>query len=792
MKKILLAVISIIAVLIVGAVIFINSFNKKPLPDYNQNLSLKNLSAEVEVYRDEDAIPTIVAQNEEDLYRAAGYIVASDRLWQMDLIRRATQGRLSEIFGADLFKTDLMLRSLQINAKSDMIYEELTDEQKKVLAAYADGVNQFINQNENKLPIEFKILGYKPDEWTAQNSLNIIGYIAWDLVTAWGNEITLYKIQQVTDSATFRQFIPNFDSSMTIYDLVSSDSTDVSNPISTMGQTISNLGIVPFMASNNWVVNGQKSATGSPILCNDMHLGFGIPGIWYQMHFVVDGKINVTGLSIPGAPGIVAGHNDSIAWGMTNVMLDGSDFYIETLNDDSTKYLLNGEWKDLRIDTEKIITKDGDTLNGTIKYTHRGAIVSDFKHTNKAISMHWIGNEFSNEFAGIYKLNRASNWQEFRDACKNFGAVSQNIVYADVNGNIGLQLTGTVPIRKVPGYVLLPGDTTKYDWSGFVDFDSLPRVYNPDCGYIASANNKSSNNVDFYITQYYFQDFRCRRIVQMLTAKDKLSVEDMKDIQTDQNSALAQDILQDEIFEISGLNLDDPLYQKSLEILTQWDGNMTAEGVAPLIFEQFNILFIKNAVEDEITADIYKDFDNSKVLLNNILLKLFKDKSSPLFDNVNTPNKVENITDIVKLSYQETLDTLRNQLGDNINSWEFQRLHTLTLSHPLSKVKILDKVFKLNRGPYGVGGSNHTVSPYSYSFAGNFKVIHGASHRHIFTVDNWENSQTIIPTGESGIPASPFYCNQTERYLLGIYHNDFFSVDNVKNNAKFKMTFKPE
>ncbi len=790
MKKTLIIIGTVIIILIIGILVFLHNFSHKPLTDYNKNVALSGLTADVQVYRDENGIPQIVAENEADLYRAAGYVTAEDRLWQMDLIRRATQGTLSEIFGKKFVKTDLLLRALNITQKSEMIYSELSQKQKKALEAYADGVNQYIKDNPSKLPIEFKILGYKPKPWTPQNSLNVIGYIAWDLVMAWNNEITLYEIQQRVDSSLFAYFIPNFDNDSVIYHVSPKISADIKTPLSTMGATILKLGIVPFMASNNWAVDGKKSSNGSPILCNDMHLGYGIPGIWYQMHLIVKNKMNVTGVSIPGAPAIVSGHNDSIAWGMTNVMLDGTDFYIETLNKDSTKYLLNGKWKNLKIVKEKIATKEGDTVILPLRYTHRGPIISQFKHiSDKAISMHWIGYEKSNEYAGVYELNHAKNWNDFLQACKNFGAVSQNIIFADTKGNIGIKLTGLIPIRKIPGFYILPGDTTLYDWTGFVPFDKLPVEYDPKDHFLASANNKSSNNVNYYISQYYYQDYRYRRIAEMLRAKKKISEKDMQAIQTDQHSKMADDLLPKMIFELGKLNLKTPEFKKIMTYLNAWNGDMKAQELAPLFFEQFNILFIKNSVEDELGDKIYAQFIKSKILANNILKNLWNDTDSPLFDNINTKNKKENIDDIAALTFKETIDTLKSQLGDDIDSWQYQKLHTLTLEHPLAKVKILNFIFNLNRGPFGVGGSNHTISPYNYSYSKPFDVTSGASERHIYTANNWSNSLTIIPTGESGIPASKFYCDQTDRYIANKYHKEYFSLKQVKKNYKFKMTF---
>jgi len=403
--------------------------------------------------------------------------------------------------------------------------------------------------------------------------------------------------------------------------------------------------------------------------------------------------------------------------------------------------------------------------------------------------MHWIGYEKSDEFSGVYELNHAKNWGDFLNACKNFGAVSQNIIYADTKGNIGIKLTGTVPIRKIPGYYLLPGDTTLYDWTGFVPFDKLPVEYNPKNGYLASANNKSSNNTDFYISQYYYQDYRYSRIVQMLSEKKKISIEDMMKIQSDQHSLMAEKFLPKMIFELGKLNLKTEEYSKIMTYLKSWNCNMDPQSVAAMFFEQFNILFIRNTVNDELGDEIFGELIKTKILSNNILTNIWDDKDSPLFDNILTKDKIENIDDIALLTFNQTIDSLKSKIGNNVDSWEYQKLHTLTLAHPLAKVKILDFVFNLNRGPFAVGGSNHTVSPYSYPYNKPFAATAGASERHIFSLENWSNSKTIIPTGESGIPVSKFYCDQTDRFIKNQYHDEFFSISDIKKNYKFKMTF---
>jgi penicillin amidase len=476
---------------------------------------------------------------------------------------------------------------------------------------------------------------------------------------------------------------------------------------------------------------------------------------------------------------------------MTNVMLDGSDFYIETLNEDSTKYLFNGEWKDLIIKQQKIATKEGDTIVLPLKFTHRGPIISKFKNLNKAVSMRWIGYEFSNELKGIYLLNKAHNWNDFLQACKNFGAVSQNIVFADYQGNIGIKLTGLVPIRKTAGYFLFRGDTSEFDWNGFVNFDSLPVIHNPECGYVVSANNKSSNDVDFYISQYYYPDYRYNRIADLLSQNDSIDVNYMAMVQTDQYSVLAKKITPIMLDFFSKNPVDIPEYQEVINKIQSWNYVLNANSVAALFFEQFNIFLVKNSVQDELGNDLFAKFDNLKILMNNMIENLWLQKYPELYDNISTPEK-ETFDDIMKISFIQTIDTLKKQLGNNVENWQYGRLHTFTLHHPLAKVKILNKLFNLNKGTYAVGGSNHTVSPYSYSYDNNFKVSHGASQRHIFDFGDWNNSFTVIPTGESGVPTSDFYCDQTEMYVADKYHKDIFDLQSVIENAKFKMKFSPQ
>ncbi len=788
MKKIFITLGILLLVVIFGSIVFIHIFTHKPLPNYDETIKLSGLNDTVEIYRDKYGIPHIFAKNDRDLYVALGYITAMDRLWQMDLIRRATQGRLAEIFGKDFADIDYKFRMLQISEKSQKLWLILDDTLKNILTAYAEGVNLYIENNP--LPIEFKILGYKPEKWEPENSLNLVGYMAWDLGMAWGNEITLYKIKQVIADSLFVAFLPNFDNDSVIYETFGQlPENQLTNNAWAFAETAEKLGLTPFRASNNWAVSPGKSTTGGAILCNDMHLGFSIPGIWYQVH-IVSPNVNTTGVLIPGAPVIVAGHNQDIAWGMTNVMLDDADFYVETLNSDTTKYLCDGKWLDLKIKTLKIATKEGDTIVKKLYFTHRGPIISYFKGLDKALSMAWIGYQMSNEVKALYLLNHAKNWNDFRKAASLFGSVAQNLIFADKNGNIGIQLTGFVPKRKTDGWKILPGDTTLYDWKGFIPFDSLPYEFNPPRGFVASANNKSARNLPYYISIYFYNDYRFDRIYQFLDSKDKLSADDMKNLQGDFNSILAKEMLPQIISNLENAKPSHPLAQKAIEILKNWNGEMAANKPAPLIFDQFYMEFVKCAVSDELGSQLFKEMFDSKFITDRVYRYIWQHPDCELVDNITTPEK-ENFAELVAAAFDKTLDTLQKQLGNNIENWKFSDIHTFTLEHPLASVKILDKIFDLNRGPYLVGGSFHTVSPYSYNFNTNYKVNHGASQRHIFITNNWDASQTVIPTGESGQPASPHYCDQTIMYINNIYHDDPFSKQAVMNSAEYKTVFVP-
>ncbi|MBN1181478.1 MAG: penicillin acylase family protein [Bacteroidales bacterium] len=792
-KAFLKILLLIIVLCIIAGAIYVKRIAKRGLSEYDGEMILKGLYDNVTVYRDSFAIPHIYALNQHDVYMATGYLLAQDRLWQMDLLRRVTQGRISEIFGKDFADTDWLLRSLNYTAKSQILLDSLDKPLKLAMEAFAEGVNAYIEENSKNLPVEFTVLKYKPEKWEPLHSLNLIGYMAWDLKSGWCN-LVLEEIRQKVDEELFLQLIPiwNDSASVVIPDYMKNLSLNgMSGKLQAAIQPLSDLGLEVFSASNNWAVSGQKSVTGKPILANDMHLGYNVPGVWYQIHQIVKDSLNVTGVLLPGQPLIIAGHNDSIAWGMTNTYVDNLEFYAESVSElDSNKYRFNGEWKDMKIVEEMIITKEGDTIIKNIRYTHRGPVMSDIKPSvDYVLSMKWMGSEYSNEIRTVYLLNRAKNWNDFKDAVSTFIAISQNINYADVNGNIGLYCSAGVPVRKrVNGMTFLPGDTDEYDWKGLVPFEKLPHVYNPVCNFVSSANNKTvGNDYPYYIGTWFSLPHRFDRINELLLAKEKFTVTDFIEIQQDNQSKLVGQLIP-YFKEIDRDKLDEN-EKNALTLILSWDRRLIKSSKATGPFEATYINLVKNIFEDEMGQKLYDHYLSDASIAKFAIDEMLKSGGSRWCDNVTTP-ETEDFKDMILQSFKEAVAQMIEKLGPDTAEWEWGKIHQITLEHPLGSVNALQKAFKLNRGPYPVPGSYHTICPYSYGFANPYNVIHGASHRHIYDLSDWDNSLTVIPTGNSGIPSSKHYCDQTQYYVSGRYHNDHFSETNVKENAKYKMVMK--
>ncbi len=791
LKITLVTIAVLLAVVLLAGVIAVPALRKSGLPELNGEKSLSALTAEVKVIRDERGVSHIYASNEHDLYFMTGYITAQERLWQMDMVRHATQGRLSELFKRDMFETDIFLRALGMQEKSRMVLEKEDPEILATLQAYADGVNAWITGCGKKLPPEFRVLGYEPEPWTMVDITNIIGFIGWDLASSnLSNEISNYKLGMKLGAEKAAELIADWNlvDEVVFPDFKLDDKlTDKALKAVSSMEKLEELGIVTLSGSNNWAVSGSRSETGKPILSNDMHLGFNVPGVWLQVHQVIPGKLNVTGVLFPGEPFIIAGHNDRIAWGMTNLGVDDIDLFVETVDSTGNNYLYNGEWLPFRDVEHTLKMTDDSSQTRVLRYTHHGPVISGMQNIDDVVlSMCWSGYDYSDEIKAVYLLNRAGNWDEFRTALSHFKSISQNFAYADVDGNIGLNTGGGVPVRKGTGLLPRRGDTDEYEWKGYVPFELLPSSFNPEEGFISSANQRTvDSSYPFFISGEFSMPYRIMRIREMAGEKQVLGIEDFKRMITDNHSAYAKMLTPVILKGAEALSDPGETERKAIEELRVWNYAMDASLVAPTLFE-----FIRMEMAYQLLGDELDELYGAALGRQHdfYLYRLMKEGPDGWVDNVNTPEE-ESLETIIARSISAALDTLTARYGEYGEQWQWGRIHTITLEHPMGGVKILDRVLKLNSDTYGVGGSYHTVEP--YAFRDNFKAHHGASERHIFNTADWDKSLTVIPTGTSGIPGSPFYLSQTETYINNGFYSEPFSDAAVEAAKKYEMIFRP-
>ncbi|MFO7576082.1 MAG: penicillin acylase family protein, partial [Bacteroidales bacterium] len=522
---------------------------------------------------------------------------------------------------------------------------------------------------------------------------------------------------------------------------------------------------------------------------NDMHLGLNSPGIWMQMHQVVRGKLNVTGVAIPGAPFVVAGHNEKIAWGMTNLMVDDIDLFMEVI-DTAGKgtYLFNGNMMELEKREEVISVKGGGEETRTLLFTHRGPIVSGMRGIDDAaLSMRWSGYDISDEIYTVYKLNRASSWDDFRNAISRFRSISQNFVYADTEGNIGLHTGGGIPLRKGHGTIIRDGSTDEYDWTGYVPFDHLPYSFNPSEGYVASANNKTvADDYPYYIATSFAMPYRINRIRQMIGEKEIMGIDDFMRMVTDQRSDYAAILVPVLLNALSDIGLNGENEIKALALLKDWNYVMSPDEEAPTVFEFFRMAFAYELIADELgelyssLPGIYRDYYIYRTIMTG------PDK---WVDNTTTA-EIETLDDIMRLAFSKAVGNMTAEIEQRgLSDWKWGDLHTMTLEHPMGSVSLVNRLFKLNSPAYRTGGSYHTVSPYSYG--AGFYVNNGASQRHIYNTADWDESYSIIPTGNSGVPSSPYYLSQTEWYIDGRFYRDHFTEKAVRENSVHNLILTP-
>jgi penicillin G amidase len=782
--------VTLIILITAAGFIFYNMLTAS-LPQYDGEITAHGISDKVEVYGDSLGVPYILANNEDDAAFALGYLHAQERMFQMDLIRRAGAGRLSEILGPKALIFDKLFRTVGIEKTSQRITKILKPEVLKLLESYSAGVNQYLKDAKGKYSIEFDVLRYDPYEWKPEDCIIISRMMAWELNISWWTDISFTDLVQKLGEEKVKEILPDWDENapyiippeIKSYPKLRTGLIDIDKNFRNL------LGINgTHLGSNNWVVDSSLSVSGKPIIANDPHLGYSAPGRWYTA-VIRAGNWNVEGVTIPGIPAVVIGKNQNISWALTNIMLDDADFYIEKLDSSGTKYLFNNSWKDLTIAEETIKVKDSLDVKLKIRSTHRGPLISDvhpysflYPDVNlqkTAISMRWVGMETTEEMNSFYLLNRAKNWSEFKEAVSYFSVPGQNFVYADKSGNIGYVFGAKLPKREStsPTFVF-DGTTDKYDWKGYVDRSEIPDLFNPKEKFIASANNKTLKDFKYHISNLWEPSSRIERIDQLLTSKGKFSSADFMKFQMDQISPYAKMITQYILSAFSDVKITDENLALALELFKDWNYDMNEFSQVPTIYSVFFKYLLKNTFYDEMGEDLYNQF----VFVSNVpyrsIEKMLKDKSHPWFDNINTP-QIEDRDFIIRKSLVDALSELEKTFGKDITEWQWGKLHTVTHKHPFSgQFPLIDKYIDI--GPFPIGGDGTTIFNTEYPFYDAvknypefnhtpFEDVLGPSMRYIFDFSKPDEFYLILTTGESGNVMSKHYRDMTKMWLRGNY-----------------------
>ncbi len=786
--KILIGTVSSVLILLIAAGFIFYRMLRSSLPEYSGEIESDKITNEIKIYRDSLAIPYISTSNQVDAAFALGFVHAQERIFTMDLVRRAAEGRLSEIFGSETVPFDKMFRTVGIKTTCKNILSKMNPASLKILTAYSNGVNFYLKNKKGRYPIEFDILGYQPDDWKPLNSLEIIRMMGWELNISWWVDVAFTELVQKLGSEKIQEILPEYPENgpTIIPPEIESYPKITGNFVETdklfrefMGWSGTHIG------SNNWVVNGKKSVNGKPIIANDTHLGYRAPGTWFAA-VLQEGEWNVSGFTLPGVPGVVIGKNPDISWTVTNVMNDDADFYIEKLDSTKTKYFYNGEWRKLKLIEDTIFVKNEKPISMKIYSTDHGPIISDIhpfsflytKHPHiPALSMKWMGNDFSDEFTALLGVNNATDWDEFKSSLKDFAVPGQNFVYADKNGNIGYVFGSKLPVRSsAASTFILDGTTDKYDWKGYIQQDEIPTLFNPSQDFIASANNKTLKDFKYYITNLWEPTSRIDRINQLITGKGQHSVADFKNYQMDFVSPYAKEITKYVLSAFQDVKVVDNNLRISLELFKYWNYEMDQYSQVPAIYATFLKYLLKNIYEDEMGKDLYNEF----VFVANIpyrsLRKVLGNPDCSWFDNINTPQR-ETENDIIRKSLSDALTELEDKYGRDLTEWQWGDMHQVTFRHTFSGFSSLMDKF-INIGPFNIGGDGTTIFNTEYPFYesvkkyprfhhGEFQNNLGPAMRYIYDFSKPDEFYMILTTGESGNVMSSHYNDMSEMWLRG-------------------------
>ncbi len=765
---------------------------QRPLPPNYGRISLSGLHKPVEIIRDTWGIPHIYAKTEHDLFYAQGFVHAQDRLFQMDVNRRLGLGQLSEIIGNSGLASDRFARFFGWRRAAEAQIAGADADTLKIAAAYAAGVNAFIQQG--KLPIEFSVLAYKPTAWQPLDISAWGAVLAWGLSVNWETELIRSQFIERLGVEKAAQMNLNYSN---MYETILPDAQVGARLAAAMldayHEVMAHLPLGPApvgqgVGSNNWAISGQNTLSGRPILANDPHLPPIFPTIWYANH-LVGADYNVAGYATPGVPGVIIGHNEHVAWGVTNAFPDVQDIYIERFHPDNPHlYEVDGEWFEAEVVTETIRVRGRKPVVETVRYTRNGPVISDYLPEEVGdLSLRWASYSHNNHLGAVLEINRAHNWKTFRDGLRHWGFPSQNVIYADVAGNIGYMLPGLIPKRqRGEGLVPSPGWDSSYDWAGWIPFEELPVRFNPPEGVIATANNlQVGDNYPHLLTGEWLPPYRAMRILQMIEAAKPVTLEDNGRFQQDTHSLMAQRFLQATLPILTGLPNLTPQAAWALELLRGWDYDMHPDQVAPTLYFGTLIHFthatIAQAVGTELAVMLmdkghgagYPGLPFHEISFGLALNWL----------DTGAPEWVGTIEPLLLPALEKTLTLLTDQFGKEPVRWLWGDLHKIELHHHLTHLPGVGRLWKPLE--MRVGGDGYTVNQADLSphFPPDpVNII--ASCRLIMDVGEWDNSMAALPGGQSGHPASPHYQDGVEGWLNGRYHPLLFSRERIEAAAE--------
>ncbi|WP_157231118.1 penicillin acylase family protein [Kiloniella laminariae] len=745
---------------------------RSSLPQMSGEISLQNMQEPAVISRDQDGLTTIRARNESDAFKALGFAHAQDRLWQMDFMRRAGAGRLSEVSGQATLEIDRFMRTLGLYQLAEANYQQLSPATKTIFEAYSDGVNAYISQHRGILPPEFLLLEYEPEPWHPVDSLVWGRLMALQLSDNFNRELLRQRLFVKMPSSEIDQLWPGdpADPGIIIPEKSSQNQEKQELNKVAVGEIPLPWPLAPKDASNAWVISAERSTTGGAILANDPHLALDAPGPWYLARIETPDFI-WAGATAPGVPLMVLGHNGHIAWGFTTTHGDTQDLFIEQVaQDDPEKYLTPKGYKvfDSRIETIKIKGQPDHKL--AVRQSRHGPIISPVLRQTTAtgsapLALSWTALREDDKTAeALFNINRAHSWQEFEAALVDFHSPQQTLVMADTSGNIALAAAGRVPLRRDgDGRYPAFGATDLYDWTGFVPDSARPQSVNPSNGKLVTANNRLVGpNYPYLITQDWPNSYRARRIHQLIDAKEKLSLEDNIAIQMDTLSLAAQELLP----LLLVIETTDPKELRILEKLAQWDGDMKPDINEPVLLHRW-IYWLNRAAFGQLPSDS-ESFQSPDILRLTRLLQTRPENWCQYGEKFSTGPTIE---PDCKNQLAGSLKQLALEIPnpDLVQNWG--ESHKVHFEHPIyDRIPVLDRLFRLE---VATAGSHDTINRGSPSLRESqnlaFPNVHGPSFRAVYDLTNLDNSSFLLATGQSGNPLSGFYGNFLSRWRDGIY-----------------------